>query len=307
MKRIRDIQMAIGLFVLFININNVMAQRKDVNWDDSIRHYQQQYEAFGEIDKPTTQYMETALALAFACKEGQQYELGERIAARALVRGSFLADSCWQASSLFSLLAYFYEQRGDTIMPHHFHTKSQMLGIRNSIITQMPDSFEIFIKRVEYLVNMMDGSKGIFSHDHPAYLAFLNDYYWWVGQSDNILETVYLGEQILQMARDYHLTDQAEMCYGPYYWLLYAYPLYDEPDKAMALLPAAIDYYKRFPMNNITEADLYAQLGMGLMDGEYYKDALLFLEEAKKRAYQRNSKWEEEINQAIKRCKKQKE
>lgn len=279
-------------------------QKGDENWPDSIKYYQQQFNTFKDGDIPTPHYLETAYALAYSCKEGQQYELGERVAAQALVRGSFLADSCWYAPPLFSLLAYFYEQRGDTIMPQHFHRKSQILSVKYAIAKESPDSAEMVNKKFDYLITLIENSKSTFNHDHPAYLYYLNDLCWSVGESGNIFEAVYLGEQILQLVNDYQLSDQEGICYAPYYWLLYFYPITDDLDKATALLPQATEYVRKFPQDHIIEADLYVNIGNGLMEAGCYKKALPYLIEAKNKAPQQLKEQIEQLDKKIELCKK---
>lgn len=294
------------LCICFLTSTDLRGVNKPIkeNWADSISFYQSQYEKYSETDPPTIQYLEAAFGLSFSCRMGNQYELGEEVAAKALVHGSVLADSCCYSSGLFSMLAFFYEQRGDTIMPIHFHNKSQILGLRNYYLTEYPDSFEVLTQRANERQEMLNKSKMRFDQKHPLYLGLLNEWCLLVGESGNIIESKYLGEEVLKIASDSMLMDQEGMCGDAYFTLLFACAAMGELDRAEELLPLAFAYFEKHPFKHYSKTVLYLQISEGLIFDKRYSDALPFLYKAKDEMVNNDTKLKPYINERIELCKK---
>lgn len=112
--------------------------------NQAIIDYKTALSSFPDDAFPNQDYMEANYELCELLSKTKQYDEGEKYATHALVRGMAQADSCFASSLMFSQLAKFYEEKGDTIMPNHFHQKAQELGIRYNILTNKPDSMDIY-------------------------------------------------------------------------------------------------------------------------------------------------------------------
>lgn len=243
--------------------------------NQAIADYKTALSAFPDDAFPNQDYMEANYELCELLSKTKQYDEGEKYATHALVRGMAQADSCYASSLMFSLLAKFYEEKGDTIMPHHFHQKAQELGMRYSILTSVPDSIEIYNERLLQKQQVL-----IHSKDSINYLSNLSDYLGWVSGSGNIPETIWLGERILQLTQRYAQTKS--ICYyGTYYHLLYNYALQGNIEKLEELYPKAIEYYNLFPDEMVSESSLSINIANGLMENYHYKEALPYLKSAK--------------------------
>ena len=200
-------------------------QGKEINLTDSIRHYQQKLGEFSDNAQITEKYLAAALSLCSVCQEADSIALGEQTAATALVRGSALADSCWQAAALFSMLAYFYEQRGDTVMPEHFHKKSQVLMIRNAILKHHADSVEYYNRRLNDLLNMRYQQQCLFSRKNRNFAFLADECCAMISDSGNTLETIHVGEQQLKLVRDSAFLATEDVCSETYYRLICAHAM----------------------------------------------------------------------------------
>lgn len=278
--------------------------QKAENMADSIRYYQQKISKFPSDAPATEEYLDAVMSLCVACYKADSVVLGEQMAATALVRGSALADSCWQAATLFSTLAYFYEQRGDTIMPQHFHNKSQVLMMRYAILKEHADSVEYYNQRIEQVLNMRHQQKHLFSRKNRKY-AYLNDEFCaTVSSSCNTMETIYLGEQQLKLVRDSAFLADDNVCSETYFRLIYSHALMGHLDRAMTLLEEAKEYYRRFPREGISESFLWWQVGEGLFNYGDYAQALSCLQNAKKLSTDVDKPWIDELKKTIKQCRK---
>lgn len=268
-----------------------------------ISDYQRAFEVYPMSAPPTQEYLTTASDLCWALVENEQFDHSEAIAAKALVRASAISDSCMHSATLFSILAMCYEHRGDTIMPQHFHKKSQILGIKYHALNSAPDSIDIYNERINKQFNEVEYVKAFFDKNHPNYLLSLNDLAAQVMQSGNFLETIYLGEQIQRLAKDSMMTHVEGAC-DTYSDLLYCYAYLHQQQKAVELLPQAVVYFNEFPNRGISEAILQTRIGLGLMDCGNYKEALPYLQQAKRKDSNSPERKLKDIDQIIKECKK---
>lgn len=217
------------------------------------------------------------------CMEGEEsnlYEQAESIAADVLVRGSYIADSSACPAAIYSFLARAYEHRGDTIMPQHFHQRSQQLGLRYWVNTTHPDSAEIYNRRMDELTNQVSITKRFFSRKSTAYLNFLSSYIIQVSASSNVQETIHLAKMIIKTAKDSMLTHE-KCLYEPYRLLVLNYGYIGNIKDAEAIIPEAATYYAQFPDMPFNEAALHYYLGFGLTEGGNYKEGLRYLKLAK--------------------------
>lgn len=268
-----------------------------------ISDYQRAFEVYPMSVPPTQEYLTTASDLCWALVENGQFDSSEAIATKALVRGSVMSDSCLHSARLFSILAMCYEHRGDTIMPQHFHKKSQILGLRYHALNHVPDSIDIYNERINKLFYEVEYTKAFFDKKHPNYLLSLNELAAWVMESDNFLETIHLGEQIQKLARDSMMTHVEGAC-DIYSDLLYCYAYFRQQQKAVELLPQAVEYFNDFPNRGVSEAILQVRIGLGLMDCRHYKEALPYLQQAKRKDANSPERKLKDIDQIIKECKK---
>lgn len=267
--------------------------------NQAITDYKTALSSFPDDAFPNQDYMEANYELCELLSKTKQYDEGEKYATHALVRGMAQADSCFASSLMFSLLAKFYEEKGDTIMPNHFHQKAQELGIRYTIFTNMPDSIDIYNKRLLEKRQLLNHSK-----DSISYLVNLSDYLEWVSYSGNIPETIWLGERILQLAQRYAQT-QSACYYSTYYFLTFNYALQGNLEKLEELYPKAKAYYALFPEERISETLLSSNIANGLMENSHYNEALTYLKSA--RASIRKDKDDyliPQINEMINECKR---
>ena len=272
--------------------------------NQAITDYKTALSAFPDDAFPTQEYMETNYELCCLLDKTQQYAEGEKIASHALVRGMAQADSCYAASSLFSLLANFYEQRGDTIMPSHFHQKAQELGIKYSIMTEMPDSIEIYNERLSQKQQLLANSFRLLSKTDNSYLANLSDYLVWVSNSGNIFETIYAGERILKLVQQYDQT-KSNCYYSTYFYLLYNYAVQGNLEKLEELYPKAKAYYELFPNESITESLLSLNIANGLMENYHYQAAMTYLKRSKSSIRKnRDEDLIPQINEMMNECKR---
>lgn len=279
-------------------------QMGEGNVADSIRCYKQKLDAFFANSPATEEYLNTALSLCEACKEADSIALGEQTATTALVRGSALADSCWQAAALFSMLAYFYEQRGDSIMPEHFHKKSQVLMIRNAILRYHADSVDYYNQRLVQELEMLNQQKYLFCRKNKNYAYMRDDFCAMVSQSCNALETIHFGEQQLQLVRDSAYLSTEDVCGETYFRLIYTHALLGNLNRAQALVEEAKSYYHRFPKKWATEAFLWFQIGYGLYLNGNHSAAQSYLLKAKKLSVKADQAWQNELKQLIRQCKR---
>lgn len=249
------------------------------------------------------EYLGTTYDLCCLFEETKQFQVGEKYAAYALVRGQAVVDSCFFSSGLFSYLAKSYENRGDTIMPLRFHLKAQELSIRYNILTNEPDSVEIYNERLNYMLRLLHYSSHDFSNTDPSYLRNLSDYYVWVSKAGNLPEAIWLGEYIIKNAKKYSFDE--DMClYNTYYYLLYNYAVYGKINEVQKLYPQAVKYYSLYPDKTITESILCLEIANGFMENNRFKEALEYVKIAK----QKNNKKlypqiEMKINRFINECK----
>ena len=279
-------------------------QMGEENVADSIIYYRQKLDAFPANALATKEYLQTALSLCVACKEADSIALGEQTAASALVRGSVLADSCWQMAALFSMLAYFYEQRGDSIMPEYFHQKSQALMIRNSILMNHADSVEYYNQRLANEMGILHQQQHLFCRKNKNYAYMRDEFCAMVSRSDNVLETIHVGEQQLQLVRDSAFLSTEDVCGETYFRLIYAHALLGNIDRAQALVEESKSYYQRFPREWATEAFLWFQIGCGLYDYGNHSTAQSYLLKAKKLSVKADQVWQNELRQLIRQCKR---
>lgn len=267
--------------------------------NQAIADYKTALSAFPNDAFPNLDYMETNYELCELLDQTKQYDEGEKYASHALVRGMAQVDSCYASSLMFSLLAKFYEEKGDTIMPNHFHQKAQELGIKYNILTSMPDSIEIYNQRLLEKYQLLNHSK-----DSISYLSNLSNYLVWVSNSGNINETIWTGERILQLTQRYGQT-QSVCSYVTYYYLLHNYALKGDLEKLEELYPKAKAYYSLFPEEIMTVSLLSADIANALMENYHYKEALPYLRSAK--ANIRKDKDDyliPKINEMINECKR---
>ena len=295
-----------AIFVLMCSLTCMAqaTQKSEENIADSIRYYKQKLDAFPANSPASEEYLYMALSLCDACKEADSIALGEQTAATALVRGSALADSCWQAAALFSMLAYFYEQRGDSIMPEHFHKKSQVLMIRNSILKYHADSVDYYNQRLAQELEMLHQQKHLFCRKNKNYAYMRDEFCAMVSQSYNALETIHFGEQQLQLVRDSAFLSTEDVCGETYFRLIYTHALLGNLDRVQALVEEAKSYYQRFPKKWATEAFLWFQIGSGLYEYGNYSAAQSYLLKAKKLSVKADQAWQDELKQLIKQCKR---
>lgn len=278
-------------------------QGVNVNIADSISHYKHELSKFPANAPATKEYLHTAFCLCQAYMEADSMAQSEQTAATALVRASALADSCWQAAALFSMLAYIYEQRGDSVMPERFHEKSQVLMMRYNFQKYHTDSVAYYNQRLNQLLNMRYQQKHLFGRKNKNY-AYLNDELCgMVSQSGNTEETIHLGEQQLQFVRDSVFLATEDVCCETYYSLIAAYAASGNEERALALVQEAMDYYRRFPKEWATEAWLWWQVGRGLHHYGDSKAALPYLQKARKLSSNADQPWQEELRTRIRQCK----
>lgn len=250
------------------------AFRKD--YASAIPYLRKAYDAYPTNVAANSDFMENADYLACSYLDQKQYDEVERIAAEALVRGASLNDSFPAAVDLFTVLAESYEQRGDTIMPPHFHRKSQELSILYTSQQYQPDSVERIYNRLILLYDAIDQERRFFSREHPGYLMLQNNYLNMIAYSGNISESIWLGEQILQTARD-SLLDKEPWMIDTYFNLLYAYAGDDKMDRCEALLPDAkrcLASTAKHPLEK--DGILYYFIATGLMDDIRYEQAITY-------------------------------
>lgn len=254
-----------------------------------IENYKKAIESYPISVIPDLQYMEDACVLCQLLYQTKQYEIGEHYAEKALVRGTAIVDSCDYSARLFSLLAEFYVQKGDTIMPFKFHRKSQELSIHYATLIQYPDSADFILQRLDNLYNNIHYQKHRFSKENTSYLNLMCQYMTWVSNSGNALEAIYLGETILEEAIKLQL--EFEPCvYSLYYDLAYNYARTsgfvgnDTASKLELLYPKAAKYYAKFPQMGISESLLAGRIADGFMENACYKEALYYAEIAKMKA-----------------------
>lgn len=252
------------------------------NMEQSISDYHNAFDAFPSTVAPSQNYLSTAYDLCDVCNIGKQYALGEEVATKALVRASYVADSCISSSGLFSYLAKFYEARGDTIMPERFHRKAQELGIKYWLMQSKPDSVEEYNERLKTVYSSMDHMKNYFDHDHPMYLTYLTAYYTnFLSQSRILVESIPFAEKIIKLAKDYDLAD-SHSYYETYANLIYDYAFHGQKEEAINLLPKAERYYALFPDDYIDKSVVLYNLALGLLhNGSYNKDAEQYFLQAK--------------------------
>lgn len=243
--------------------------------NQAITDYKTVLSSFPDDAFPNQDYMEANYELCELLSKTKQYDEGEKYATHALVRGMAQADSCFASSLMFSQLAKFYEEKGDTIMPNHFHQKAQELGIRYNILTNKPDSMDIYIQRLLEMHQLLNHSK-----DPSIYLANLSNYLAWVSKSGNIPEAVWLGERILQLAQQNELL-QSNYHYQTYFYLACSYAVLGKIDKLDEVYPKAKAYYKLYPNEGITEAFLCINIADCLMSKWHYKEAIPYLNKAR--------------------------
>lgn len=243
--------------------------------NQAIADYKTALSAFPDDVFPNQDYMETNYELCELLSQTKQYEEGEKIASHALVRGMAQADSCYASSLMFSLLAKFYEEKGDTIMPNHFHQKAQELGIKYNILTNNPDSIDIYNQRLLENRQLLNHSK-----DPSIYLANLSNYLAWVSKSGNMPEAIWLGERILQLAQQNELL-QSNYHYLTYFYLACSYAVLGRIDKLNEVYPRAKAYYKQYPKEGITNAFLCINIADCLMSKWHYKEAIRYLKKAR--------------------------
>lgn len=244
--------------------------------------YRKAFDVYPANIAPNQDFLKAAYSLCNTYYEAADYANCEKYAANALVRSTAVVDSCFSSSGLFSLLANVYEHRGDTIMPQRFHQKAQELSIKYTILTEHPDSTELYNQRIAEQQNNIHNAWHTFSKNNTSYLYLMSEYYDMVTYSGNMFETIYLGEYILDMAKKHDMANDPSI-YTIYDRLLYNYAVNDEKDKVESLLPDATSYYSRFPYGNITEAYLYYNIGAGFAGSMKYKLAEKYYNLAKKK------------------------
>lgn len=230
------------------------------------------YETYPDTVAPTQIYLSVVRDLCQVMYDRKLFlktRWGERIAEKALMRCMSIVNECEVSAELFSLLAGFYELRGDTIMPQHFHRKSQELSVKYYYKTVVPaDSLELYYKRLASLMKRIDESKSFFNRNTPEYLVWLEELNNQVFSSGNSKETIYLSEYILQTARDSMLLDRPDIMFMAFVNLLYAYAENNELEGALAMLSEAEAYYARYPNEHITKYVMYYYIGLGLYYGK---------------------------------------
>ena len=265
-------------------------------------YYQQALDAYPLSIPLTQEFMSNAANLCWGLIDDECYEQAEKQAARFLVRGSSLADSCLYSSMLFSVLAKCYEHRGDTIMPKHFHDKAQELGFRYHILTTKADSIAIYNDRLDRFKQTMNAAKARFCIKMPNYLLMLNEYCDMIAQSGNLHETIYLAKKAISLATGMHMNHLDGAC-DAYFHLLYSYAFNKQLHEAERVLLPAVEYFSRFPQKQVNEAVLLYQIGLGLMDSEQYPEAISYFERTCKLWNANQQEYREMIPQLIKQCK----
>ena len=266
------------------------------------QYYQQALDAYPLSIPLTQEFLSNAANLCWGLIDDECYEQAEKQAARYLVRGSSLADSCLYSSALFSVLAKCYEQRGDTIMPMHFHDKAQELAIRYHILTTKADSIAIYNDRLDRFKQTMNAVKARFSKKMPNYLLMLNEYCDMIAQAGNLHETIYLAEKTITLATNMHM-DYLDGACDAYFYLLYSYASNKQLHEAERALLPAVEYFSRFPQKQVNEAVLLYQIGLGLMDSEQYPEAISYFERTRKLWNVNQQEYRKMIPQLIKQCK----
>lgn len=282
------------------------AKGKERNWTDSILTYKNVLDAFPCNAPLTDEYLENAVNLCLACTQGQQqYELGEKVAAKALFRALAIADSNYYCGILFSFMALFYEHKGDTIMPPHFHRKAQKIGLKNTIRNDYKDSVKIYDDRINSLIQQMDYLRQLSSKHAPAYFECLSEYFTMVCRSGNIYEIIYLGENILKSVSKLEITVEGDFCGKVYANLPYCYAAKGEIEKAEQMLSFALNYYEKHPKNAVNEAWMLYSVASGLAAREDYDEALQFLHRAKKKVTKKDDEWKPELTELLRICRKE--
>lgn len=239
-----------------------------LNMQDAARDYFYAWMAFPDTVAPTQEYLAVACNYCGICYDLKYSQpLAEYVARKSLLRASNIVNDCFASAELFSLLAGFYELRGDTIMPSHFHRKSQELSIKYYIRSTVPtDSLDIHFKRLKNLMERIDNNKQQFNRDLPDYLIWLDILSSQVSAAGNNRESIYLAEYIVQTVRDSMLFDLSNHVFDAYYTLIYSYAVENRLEQALDLLPEAEAYYDRKPEAHITKAVLYYSIGQGLVE-----------------------------------------
>ena len=275
-----------------------------VCWADSISHYKEAIEFFPSTSPVNADYLNNAYNLALACLEGrQQYEVGERLASQALVRASAVADSSIHCGYLFSFLAKFYEQRGDTIMPDHFHRKAQIISLRHQAKEEHPDSVDIYNDRITSRFEQLDYVKQFYDKKRHLYIEELDDLCGMVYNSGNYFETLWLAEQVLTLAHVPIVDDSLGICMNARTRLPACYAATRQFDKLELSIKEAVDYSKRFPEKAPSESWLYYSVGCGLAVKNYYDEAMIYFKKARNKSIPSDKDWNDELKQVMKACK----
>lgn len=243
------------------------------------------YLLFPDTATPTQEYLWVAYHCCQAFYDKKSYWLGEYIAEKSLLRCLDIVNDCFASAPLFTLLAEFYEQRGDTIMPRHFHRKSQEISIKQYYHFYIPsDSLPVYYKRLQNLFNGIDNYWPIFSRRNPELLFTLDELNHYVWESGNEKETIYLSEYITKTARDSMLLESSWGWFHSFAYLLHAYAKQNQLEKALDMLPEVEAYYARYPDSHITKSLLYFAIGLGLFDsnGKKTEEVIYYLNLAKK-------------------------
>lgn len=255
----------------------------------AIENYKRAVDSYPMSVIPDLQYMEDACVLCQLLYQTKQYNVGEHYAEKALVRGTAMLDSCDYSAHLFSLLAEFYAQKGDTIMPVNFHRKSQELSIRYATLVQYPDSADFILQRLDNLYSSIHYQKHRLCKENTSYFSLICKYITWVSDSGNALEAVYLGETTLAEATKLQL-DFSPCIFSLYYDLAYNYARIssfndkDASNKLESLYPKAVKYYAMLPQMKISESLLAGRIAYGFMDNACYSEALRYAKLAQQKA-----------------------
>lgn len=280
--------------------NLAFCYRKDAK--AAVDYFHKAYQSFPFNEPVNQEFLAFASDLTVACDSTKQYQLGENIASDALFRSSCIVDSCIYSAGLFTQLAKFYELRGDTIMPRHFHRKSQDLSIRYWIVSTKSDSIDIYNKRLDNLYQNIEGSRNIFGPKNTDYIAILNLLLYYVCSSGNVKESIYLGNEILKLVAEHNL-ENSDKHYETYYILLSNYAADGNISAVERLLPKAINYYSHFPNLYVDKDYLYYLIGEGLTFCKRFNDALSYLKLAKNELKKDNREpLKKLIDKKIKEC-----
>lgn len=272
----------------------------------SIPYLRKAYELYPTNVPANVDFTYVAEYLACAYSETKQYEQAERIAADALIRAASLNDSLPFAIDLFSVLAECYEQRGDTIMPRHFHRESQKQSILLMTRMHQADSLERMYNRLNMMYNFLEQDRMFFTKDHPVYIFRMGEYLGWVANSGNITETIWLGERLMQIAQDSSL-DMDPQLFGVYLCLLYAYAGDEKMDRCEQLLPRARRVYSMFAKYPNKDGILYYYIANGLMDNQHFEEAIDYFHVAMRKMDETDlEKYSQDIQDRIAFCNEKK-